>query len=455
MALSVVILAAGQGTRMRSAQPKVLHELAGKPMLEHVISTALGLSDDVYVVHGHGSEEVKSVLSDQPVNWVFQSEQLGTGHAVLQALPAIADDNRVLVLYGDVPLISQASLTHLLERTPEDGVGWLTVTLDHPTGLGRIVRDDDNNPVAIVEERDASDLQKTIREINSGICLLPAKHIKQWLPNLNNDNSQHEYYLTDVFSIAISQGISIVTVSPISVIEVEGVNDKVQLAELERAYQTRVAKRLMLQGLTLRDPARFDLRGELSFGQDVVVDVNVVFEGCVTLGSNVYIGPNCVLKNCQIGDNTRIESHSLLDSSEVGVDCTVGPFARLRPNSVMHDQAKVGNFVEMKKSTLGKGSKASHLAYLGDTTIGQKANIGAGTITCNYDGVNKHQTTIGDEAFIGSNTSLVAPVDIGEGATIGAGSTISKSAPAKQLTVARSKQTTLANWTRPKKVKSD
>jgi bifunctional UDP-N-acetylglucosamine pyrophosphorylase / glucosamine-1-phosphate N-acetyltransferase len=452
MDLSVVILAAGHGTRMKSSLPKVLHTLAGKPLLQHVIETSKLLADkNVYVVHGHGGEIVKKQLADLNVHWVKQTKQLGTGHAVLQALPKIPKSHRVLILYGDVPLISIETLKELINRTPKDGLGWLTAHRKNPKDLGRILRDNDGNPIAIIESKDANELQKTIKEVNTGICLFPAKNLKDWLPKLKNTNAQKEYYLTDTFALAVKNSVSIVTVTPNSLLEVKGVNNKLQLAELEREFQRRQADKLLLDGVTLLDPNRFDVRGSLKAGKDVVFDVNVLIEGDVKVGSNCQIGPNVVLKNVTIGNNVIVDANCVLEDAKIGNDCTVGPFARLRPGAELKQNAKVGNFVEIKKSVIGIGSKVNHLTYIGDATIGKGVNVGAGTITCNYDGANKHRTIIKDGAFIGSNVSLVAPITIGKNATVGASSGLNKNAPAEQLTVARAKQISLKGWQRPKK----
>jgi bifunctional UDP-N-acetylglucosamine pyrophosphorylase / glucosamine-1-phosphate N-acetyltransferase len=448
--LSIVILAAGEGTRMKSSLPKVLHALAGKPLLEHVIETAQMLAKGrVFVVYGHGGEGVKQRLAQMDVKWIEQKKQLGTGHAVLQAIPHIPASHRVLVLYGDVPLIRAETLRNLIKHTPKTGLGWLTVQVDRPQGLGRIIRDMDANPVAIIEEKDATELQKTITEINTGICLIPAKLLKSWLPKLKNTNTQKEYYLTDTFALGIKHGISIVTVSPGSVMEVKGVNDKLQLSKLEREFQKRQAEKLLLAGVTLLDPYRFDLRGRLKVGRDVIIDVNVVLEGDVKMGERCHIGTNVYLKNVTLGNDVTIFPNSVLEDAKVADECNIGPFARLRPGTELKEKAKVGNFVEIKKSVIGAGSKVSHLTYIGDTLMGKDVNVGAGTITCNYDGVNKHQTKIKDGVFIGSNVSLVAPVTVGTNATIGASSAINKSAPAEKLTVARAKQVTIPGWKRP------
>jgi len=452
MSLNVVILAAGKGTRMNSAISKVLHRLAGIPLLEHVVNTAKSLKNSkVFVVYGSGGQQVLDQLQHLPVTWIEQKKQLGTGHAVKQTLSSLTKTGRVLVLYGDVPLISEATLNHLLERTPKDAIGWLTEEVDDPAGLGRIVRDEDGNPVAIVEEKDATPEQKQINEINTGICLIPIKYLKSWLPILKNNNSQGEYYLTDIFAMALKHGVNITTVSPEASVEILGVNDNIQLAELERIWQMQKATEFMRQGLTLLDPTRFDLRGELTFGQDVTIDVNTIIEGKVHIDSNSCIGPNVLLKNAIIGKNVEIKANTIIEDSTVEEDCVIGPFARLRPGAALAKKAKVGNFVEIKKSKIGEGSKVNHLSYIGDTTMGKHVNIGAGTITCNYDGVHKSATKIEDEAFIGSNTSLVAPIEIEKRATIGAGSVITTNAPKNKLTLSRAKQTTIEGWKRPKK----
>lgn len=454
MELHLVILAAGKGTRMRSALPKVLHKIAAKPMVEHVIDAASSLSNVVstQLVYGHGGELMQQALSHRDVNWALQAEQLGTGHAVAQAMPHLNDDGKVLILYGDVPLISTETLTRLVASQPTGGIGLLTVELDNPTGYGRIVRDH-NTIVGIVEQKDASEAQLAITEVNTGILVADAIDLKRWLANLSNDNAQQEYYLTDIIEMAYKEGRDIVAAHPESAIEVEGVNNKLQLAQLERAYQLQQAHQLMVDGATLHDPARLDIRGDIEIGQDVEIDVNVIIEGKVTLGSNVKVGANCILVDCTIGDNTEIKPNSIVESSTVGQECSVGPFARLRPASVMLDHSHVGNFVEMKKVELGEGSKAGHLAYLGDSIIGRNVNIGAGTITCNYDGANKHLTEIGDDAFIGSDTQLVAPVKVGKGATVAAGATITKEVGDGELVLTRVKQRHVENWARPQKNK--
>lgn len=451
MAFSVVILAAGKGTRMKSTLPKVLHPIAGKPMVQRIIDTVNQLgATSINLIYGHGGEKLQGALQHNTLNWCLQHEQLGTGHAVQQAVPHLSDDEDVLILVGDAPLIKQSTLEQLLAVKQQADLALLTVHLDDPSGMGRIIRQGDQVK-AIVEHKDATEQQRQITEINTGMMIMAGKDLKRWLANLNSDNSQGEFYLTDVIEMAAQEGKVIKAAQPNSAVEVEGINNRRQLATIERAFQLEQAEELMMRGVSLLDPQRFDLRGDLVIGQDIVIDVNVVIEGTVSIGSNVRIGPNCILKDCQIDDGAVIEANSILDQATVGADCTVGPFARLRPGAVMHEGAKVGNFVEMKKTILGKGSKASHLTYLGDTVVGIGANIGAGTITCNYDGVNKFKTTIGDGAFIGSNSSLVAPASIGANATVGAGSVITKSIADEELSIARAKQRNIANWQRPSK----
>ncbi len=449
---SAVILAAGKGTRMYSDLPKVLHTLAGKPMIKHVIDTCYRLeAQQVNLVYGHGGDLMQKALSAEKVNWVLQAEQLGTGHAVNQAAPFFSDDEQVLILYGDVPLISKQTLANLLKAQPEDGIALLTVHLENPKGYGRILRQD-GSVVAIVEEKDATDTQKQISEINTGVMVAKGKNLRRWLSQLTTKNAQGEYYLTDIISIAHEEGGIIETVHPISAIEVEGVNNRVQLARLERAFQLEQAEALLDKGVMLRDPARFDLRGELSFGQDVEIDVNVIIEGKVVLGDRVRVGAGSILKNCEIGDDSVIAPYTLIEGAKVLSDCQLGPFARLRQGSEICQGARVGNFVETKNTKLGKDSKANHLTYLGDALIGEKVNIGAGTITCNYDGANKHQTLIEDNVFVGSNSQLVAPVVIKQGATIGAGTTVTHPVQAGQLIVTRAKPRVVDGWDRPKKI---
>ncbi len=453
MTLSTVILAAGQGKRMHSKTPKVLHHLAGKALLEHVITTAYALNNNTppTIIYGHEGELVKRTLAHLHATWIAQTEQLGTGHALLQALPTIPDTHRVLVLYGDVPLTSIDTLKKLLATTPTDAIGIITAVLPNPTGLGRIMRDTHNRITRIIEEKDADATQRAIQEINSGICLVPAALLKRWLPNLKNHNQQKEYYLTDIIADAVRENIAIHSMQPQAFEEVLGINDRVQLAHLERYYQRHLAEKLMRQGITIVDPTRFDVRGDVIIGGDTTIDINVIFEGRVTIGKDCTIGPNTILRNVLIADRVEIKANSMIDGAEIADDCVIGPFARLRPGTVLSPHSHVGNFVEIKNSDIGAGSKINHLSYIGDSDIGKKVNVGAGTITCNYDGVNKHRTVIGDNAFIGSNTSLVAPVTIGDNATIGAGSAISRDAPAEQLTICRAQQRSIENWQRPEK----
>ncbi len=452
-AMSVVILAAGKGTRMYSDLPKVLHLLAGKPMVQHVIDAANGVgANNVYLVYGHGGELLQSRLTDPSLKWVLQAEQLGTGHAMQQAAPLFADDEDVMMLYGDVPLISPATLQRLRNAKPEGGIALLTVILDNPAGYGRILRDK-GSVVGIVEQKDATPEQLTIREINTGILLANGADLKRWLSKLTNNNAQGEYYITDIIALAHQEGLVTEAVHPSRISETDGVNNRLQLATLERVYQAGQAEKLLLAGVMLQDPARFDLRGELTHGRDVVIDTNVIIEGRVHLGDRVTIGSGCVLKNCVIGDDCEISPYSVLENAELAAACTVGPFARLRPGSSLAAGAHVGNFVEMKKASLGKGSKAGHLSYLGDATIGANVNIGAGTITCNYDGVNKSLTVIGDDVFVGSDTQLVAPVSVAAGATIAAGTTIMKDVTAKGLVYNRKDQQLKTDWQRPVKKK--
>src|SRR5688572_3212706 len=452
MPLSIVILAAGQGKRMKSNLPKVLQPLAGQPMLCHVVAAAKALrADAIHVVHGHGGEQVKQALASEPVNWVLQAEQLGTGHALAQAMPSIPDDHQVLILFGDVPLVRVATLQRLIDETGTEGFGVLTVILEDPSGYGRIVRDNAGNVVRIVEQKDANTKERAIPEINTGLMIGPARSLRSWLAALKNDNAQGEYYLTDVIVMAVRAGMQVNAVISPTEAEVLGVNDKVQLAKLEAALRAERANALMLEGVTLADPARIDIRGPVSVGRDVFVDVNVVMIGKVELGDRVRIGPNCYLKDCRIGADTEVHPNCVIDRTSIGAKCIIGPFARLRPESVLHDEVHIGNFVEVKKSEIGAGSKANHLTYLGDATVGSKANIGAGTVTVNYDGVNKWRTEIGDGAFVGSGSMLVAPVKVGAEANTAAGSTITKDAPPGKLTIARAKQVTLDGWKRPQK----
>jgi bifunctional UDP-N-acetylglucosamine pyrophosphorylase / glucosamine-1-phosphate N-acetyltransferase len=452
MNLGVVILAAGQGTRMRSDRPKVLHELAGRPLLRHVIDTAGALQPArIAVVYGHGGEQVPAALADSGVTWVEQARQLGTGHAVEQALPALDGVERVLVLYGDVPLTAPATLHALVRLARETPLALLTVTLDDPTGYGRILRDPQGRVLRIVEHKDASPEERAVREVNTGILVAERSRLAGWLQRVENANSQGEFYLTDIVALAVAEGVAVQTAQPASVDEVLGVNDRGQLAHLERVYQRQQAEALMRQGVTLRDPARFDLRGRLEAGRDVEIDINCLLEGEVSLGDRVRVGANTVLRNVRVAADTLIRENCVIEDAVIGPDCRIGPFSRIRPDSELAGGVHVGNFVEIKKSQVAQGSKINHLSYIGDTEMGAGVNIGAGTITCNYDGANKHLTRIGDRAFIGSNTALVAPLAIGAGATIGAGSTITRDAPAEELTLTRAKQATIPGWRRPTK----
>jgi bifunctional UDP-N-acetylglucosamine pyrophosphorylase / glucosamine-1-phosphate N-acetyltransferase len=453
MSLDVVILAAGQGTRMRSQLPKVLHRLAGKPMVCHVIDTARRLdADRMHVVIGHGADRVRQALGDYPVRFALQAEQKGTGHAVAQSLDALGQ-GKVLVLYGDVPLIRHETLSALLGQVNESRMGLLTVTLDDPNGYGRILRNDAGEVVAIVEQKDASERELAVCECNTGIMAMTAAQLQRWLPQLSADNAQGEYYLTDVIAMAAADGVAIATAQPADPVEVEGVNNRLQMARLERAHQARIAEQLMLQGVALLDPARLDVRGSLTCGHDVEIDVGCVFEGEVELGEGARIGPHCVIRDSHIGAESVIEAHSVIDGAVIAGRNRIGPFARLRPGSRLTVGARVGNFVETKNVEVGEGSKINHLSYVGDARLGRDVNVGAGTITCNYDGANKHRTEIGDEAFIGSNTALVAPVSVGRGATVGAGSTISKDVADNALAVSRGRQIAKADWPRPTKAK--
>ncbi len=451
MSLDIVILAAGQGTRMRSALPKVLHPVAGKSMLGHVIDTARQLKPDaIHVVIGHGAELVRERLSADDLNFVVQAEQLGTGHAVAQALPLLTAE-RVLILYGDVPLIELSTLERLMQKVSHDHLALLTVKLADPTGYGRIVRDEHGVVQAIVEHKDATDEQRLITEGNTGILAVPGARLGDWLGRLSNSNAQGEYYLTDVIAMAVADGLVVATEQPLHAMEVQGANDRIQLAELERHYQRRAAHRLMAQGVTLRDPARLDVRGEVTVGRDVLIDVNVILEGTVVIEDGVQIGPNCVISNSTLRRGAVVKANSHLEGAELGEGADCGPFARLRPGAVLGAKAHVGNFVEVKNAHLGEGAKAGHLAYLGDAEIGARTNIGAGTITCNYDGANKSRTVMGEDVFIGSNSSLVAPVSLGDGATTGAGSVITADVPAGTLALGRARQALIQGWQRPKK----
>ncbi|OUR86201.1 UDP-N-acetylglucosamine diphosphorylase/glucosamine-1-phosphate N-acetyltransferase [Cycloclasticus sp. 44_32_T64] len=451
MNIKTIILAAGKGTRMKSTKAKVLHKIAGKPMLQHVVESVADLNSNTVVVYGHDGEQVKQAHSQFDITWVEQVEQLGTGHAVKQAADYIHHDDIVLILYGDVPLLKKKTLAEMIENIDNSAMSLLTVTLEDPTGYGRIVRVG-GKVTKIVEQKDASVAELLIDEVNTGIMAVNGELLRGWLDKLNNNNAQAEYYLTDIIEMAVNDGIYINTVQPENEFEVQGVNSKLQLNELERHYQLIKADELMDLGVTLADKARIDVRGELNLtGTDIYIDINNVFEGCVSIGSDVHIGPNCVIQNAVISDGVVIKANSVLEDCVVGKGSTVGPFARLRPGAELAKNVHIGNFVEVKKTTVGDGSKINHLSYIGDAQVGKNVNIGAGTITCNYDGVNKHKTDIEDGAFIGSGTQLVAPITIGSGATLGAGTTLSKNAPADALTVTRAKQITLNGWKKPTK----
>jgi len=454
LGLSIIILAAGQGTRMRSDLPKVLQPLAGRPLLMHVLASAEALSaDDVCVVYGHGGEAVQAAIARPDVRWVLQAEQLGTGHAVQQAIPDTPDDNRVLILAGDVPLLTSDTLSRLLRETPVTDLAVLTVDMTDPTGYGRIVRES-GGVQQIVEQKDASAEQQAICEINTGVILAPGDKLKVWLSKLSNDNSQGEYYLTDVIAMAVDDNVEVHGIKADTAAEVMGINDKKQLAEAERALQARLVNELMQEGVGFADPARVDIRGTLKCGKDVFIDVNAVFEGDVELGDGTKIESNNLIRESKLGAGTVVHSNCHIEGATTGSDCEIGPFARLRPGAELADKVKVGNFVEIKKSTVADGSKVNHLTYIGDAEIGEGVNVGAGTITCNYDGANKHKTIIGDGAFIGSGVQLVAPVEVGAGATIGAGSTITRKVPDDSLTLERSKQKSIDGWVRPTKKES-
>ena len=451
--MNVVILAAGMGKRMQSALPKVLHPLAGKPLLAHVIDTARALSPSALcVIYGHGGEAVPQAVAAADLSFAKQEPQLGTGHAVMQAVPHLRDDAPTLILYGDVPLTTRQSLQRLLDSAGADKLAVLTVELDDPTGYGRIVRQD-GRIVGIVEQKDADDAERAIREVNTGIMVAPTAQLKQWLTTLSNDNAQREYYLTDIVARAVADGVPVVSAQPGAVWETLGVNSKVQLAELERIHQRNIANALLEQGVTLADPARLDVRGELVCGRDVTIDVNCVFEGKVELEDGVTIGAHCVIRNARIARGASIKPFCHIEDATVGAAAQIGPYARLRPGTELAEDVHIGNFVEVKNSQIAAHSKANHLAYVGDATVGSRVNIGAGTITCNYDGANKHRTIIEDDVFIGSDTQLVAPVRVGKGANLGAGTTLTKDAPEGKLTLSRARQVTIEGWKRPVKTK--
>ena len=452
MAIRLIVLAAGKGTRMKSAMPKVLHGLAGKPLLAHVIDTAQELNPaSITVVVGHGAEQVKQTIQ-QPVHWALQQEQLGTGHAVKEGMEVIEDDDTVLITYGDVPLTRASTYQALLDVCNDNTIGLLTLMMDDPTGYGRILREG-GAVVGVVEQKDATPDQLGIPEVNAGVVAIKGASLRSLLDRISNKNAQGEYYLTDIHELAVKDGLSVTAVHPQDAWEVDGVNSRSQLARLERLHQTHLAEELMAKGVTLSDPARIDIRGTLTTGTDVIIDANCIFEGDCVLGSDVRIGPNCLISGSHIADGTTVLANCVLENAVVGSDSTVGPFARLRPGTVTDDGIRIGNFVETKNARIGSGSKVNHLSYVGDAVVGQRVNVGAGTITCNYDGANKHQTTIEDDAFIGSNTALVAPVIVSAGATVGAGSTITRNVPADRLSFTRAKQTEIENWARPIKKK--
>lgn len=454
MALSVIILAAGQGTRMKSALPKVLHDLGGKPLLAHVLATSKQLAADaVYVVYGHGGEQLRQSIQDTAITWVHQAQQLGTGHAVSQALPQIPDDHQVVVLYGDVPLIEADTLRALLRRCEGGGLAVLTAKLDDPAGYGRIVRDQQGRIVAIVEQKDASEAIRAINEINTGFMAGFAGDLKRWLGNVKNTNSQGEFYLTDVVALSVAEQVRVRTTQPGNVAEIMGINTRAHLADIERHYQRRIAANVMANGATLRDPGRIDVRGNLTTGRDCIIDVNCVFEGTVELGSDVIIGPNVFIKDAKIADNVQILANSVIEGATIHRGSRIGPFARIRPGTQLAEDVHVGNFVELKKADVQTGSKINHLSYVGDARIGREVNIGAGTITCNYDGANKYETVIGDRVFVGSDTQLIAPVNVGAGATIGAGTTVTKDVPEGVLVISRVPQQVKTGWRRPTKKK--
>jgi UDP-N-acetylglucosamine diphosphorylase/glucosamine-1-phosphate N-acetyltransferase len=452
MSLSIVILAAGLGKRMRSSTPKVMHRLAGKTLLEHVHHAASRLTArQILVVHGHGGERFKDELQHLNVQWVKQEPQLGTGHALQQAMPLIPEEDMVMVLYGDIPLITTDTLMKLAAAAQETRFSLLTTEVDNPKGYGRIIRNQEGNLIRIVEDKDATARERSVREINTGFMVCAAEPLQRWLAKLDNKNSQEEFYLTDVVAMAVKDRIRINTIQPDSPVEIHGINDRRQLVEMERYYQLIQAHQLMKGGVTIMDPARFDLRGDLETGQDVLIDINVLLEGSVRIGGNVRIGANCCIRDTVIGDNVEILPNCVIENCIISKDCRIGPYSRIRPGTVLDEKVHVGNFVEIKKSTLGKGSKANHLSYIGDSELGSNVNVGAGTITCNYDGARKHRTIIEDDVFIGSDTQLVAPVRIGSGATIAAGTTITKDVEEGVLAISRSEQKTVRKWKRPRK----
>ncbi|MFL2531909.1 MAG: bifunctional UDP-N-acetylglucosamine diphosphorylase/glucosamine-1-phosphate N-acetyltransferase GlmU [Porticoccaceae bacterium] len=448
----IIILAAGKGTRMQSRLPKVLHKIAGQPLLSHVLTAAKTVNDaKSIVVTGFGGDQVENTIGKQADAFVTQPQQLGTGHAVQCALPHIRENAKVLILYGDVPLIAPQTISKMLDTVTDNQMGLLTVILDDPSGYGRIIRDTDNNIAAIVEQKDASPERLKVNEVNTGVMALTSQQLMGWLPQIDNNNAQGEYYLTDLIAIATSDSVKVKSIQPQSATEVEGVNNRVQLSQLERAHQHQKAQTLMESGTSLADPERFDQRGELSAGTDNFIDINCIFEGEVKLGSNVHIGPNCQIINSTIGDGVEIKANTIIEDSVVGDNAILGPFARLRPGTELADNTKIGNFVETKKAKVGKGSKINHLSYVGDAELGEGVNVGAGTITCNYDGANKFNTTIGDNSFVGSNSTLVAPVKVADNSFVGAGSTITKDTEENSLAISRAKQRNIEGWKRPTK----
>ncbi|OGT79592.1 MAG: UDP-N-acetylglucosamine diphosphorylase/glucosamine-1-phosphate N-acetyltransferase [Gammaproteobacteria bacterium RIFCSPLOWO2_02_FULL_61_13] len=450
--LSIVILAAGQGTRMRSRAPKVMHLVAGRSLLEHVYIAASRLrTRRIHVVYGCGGDQVPKAHPNMDVDWVEQERQLGTGHAVMQVIDKIPLNDTVMVLYGDVPLITYETLEQLEEASHESGLSLLTCVLEDPHGYGRILRDERGNVARIVEEKDATDAEREVCEVNTGMLAVRARSLKHWLDNLDTHNSQGEFYLTDIVQMAVAEDVEINSISADSPMEVHGVNTKSQLAEVERYYQLIQAHQLMGQGVTLRDPGRFDMRGDLEVGSDVVIDINVVIEGSVSIGNNVQIGPNCLIRDADIGDDVHVLANSVIDNAVIGARSRIGPFSRIRPHTRLSEGVHVGNFVELKNAEVGEGSKINHLSYVGDAELGRDVNIGAGTITCNYDGANKHKTIIGDDVFVGSGTQLVAPVRVGDGATIGAGTTVTRDVEAGALAISRVEQRAVKGWKRPKK----
>jgi len=452
MSLSIVILAAGQGKRMRSALPKVMHRLAGRTLLEHVYQAASSLaSRKILVVYGHGGEQIKEELRHLHVEWILQKQQLGTGHAMQQAMPLIPARDLVMVLYGDIPLITNSTLKKLITAARKSGASLLTASMDNPAGYGRIIRNKKGELTCIVEEKDASDRERAIHEVNTGIMVATAALLKRWISALGNKNAQKEFYLTDIVAMAVKEGIRIATIDPDSPVEVQGINDRRQLAEMERYYQLVQAHQLMHHGVTIMDPARFDLRGELETGRDVLIDINVVLEGRIKIGGNVRIGANCCIRDTVIGDDVSILPNCVIENAVISKGCRIGPFSRIRPDTVLDENVHVGNFVEIKKSVLGKNSRANHLSYIGDSEVGSNVNVGAGTITCNFDGARKHKTIIEDDVFIGSDTQLIAPVTIGAGATIAAGTTVTRDVESGTLAISRVEQQSVKKWKRPKK----